>query len=102
MGEFNVTSSDLNNQYRYVNETVIVAGNYNQDATTSTLKNINGSAYRKNAQDEQGDHIGNFNGTVRDGEILYSLSAMSRRDSNAVWDAIDDIEHYVLGENNEE
>lgn len=99
MGTFNVTSSNLNNQYKYSNDTLIVIGNYNQDVTTTTLLNVNGSAYRKNAQGEQGDYIGNFSGTMRNGEILYSLSEMSRHDSNAVWDAIDEIEPYILGEN---
>ena len=36
---------------------------------------------------------------LRDGEVRYSLSEMSRKDSNKVWDAIDEIEPYVMGEN---
>ena len=99
MGTFNVTSSNLNKQYQYSNDTLIVIGNYNQDVTAMILQNVNGSAYRKNAQGERGDYIGNFSGTMRNGEILYSLSEMSRRDNNAVWDAIDEIEPYILGEN---
>jgi hypothetical protein len=39
---------------------------------------------------------------MRDGEIRYSMSEMSRRDSNLVWDAIDGIEPYILGENTNE
>ena len=102
MGTFNVTSSNLNNQYRYSNDTLIVIGNYNQDMTTTTMQNVNGSAYRKNAQGEQGDYIGNFNGMMRNGQILYSLSEMSRNDSELVWDAIEDIESYITGSNSPE
>ena len=99
MGTFTVTSSNLNNGYNYKDSAVIVTGSYNKDATTNTLQNVSGQVYRQDAQGEQGDYIGNFNGYMRDGEIRYSLSEMSRRDSNLVWDAIDGIEPYILGEN---
>lgn len=102
MGTFTVTSSNLNNGYNYKDNAVIVIGSYNKDNTTNTLQNVSGQVYRQDAQGEQGDYIGNFNGYMRDGEIRYSLSEMSRRDSNLVWDAIDGIEPYILGENTNE
>lgn len=102
MGEFKVTSSNLNNSYEYKDSAVIVTGSYNKDASNNTLQNVNGSVYNLNGQGEQGDYIGNFNGYMRDGQIRYSLSEMSRRDSNKVWDAIDGIEPNILGTNNEE
>lgn len=98
MSTFNVTSSTLNSSYEYKNGVVVVTGNYSKDATTDTLQSIGGSVYNDN-NGEQGDYLGNFNGHMREGEILYSLSEMSRKDSNKVWDAIDEIEVYVLGEN---
>lgn len=101
MGTFTITSSNLNNGYNYKDSAVIVTGSYNKDAQTNTLQNVSGQVYRQNEQGEQGDYIGNFNGYMRDGEIRYSLSEMSRRDSNLVWDAIDGIEPYILGENEE-
>lgn len=100
MSTFNVTSSTLNNNYEYKNGVVIVTGSYSKNATTDTLQRINGSAYNDN-NGEQGDYIGNFDGYMRDNEVRYSLSEMSRKDSNKVWDAIDEIEVYVIGENNE-
>lgn len=102
MGTFTITSSNLNNGYNYKDSAVIVTGSYNKDAQTNTLQNVSGQVYRQNEQGEQGDYIGNFNGYMRDGEIRYSLSEMSRRDSNLVWDAIDGIEPYILGENTNE
>ena len=99
MGTFTVTSSNLNNGYNYKDSAVIVTGSYNKDATTNTLQNVSGQVYRQNAQGEQGDYIGNFNGYMRDGEIRYSMSEMSRRDFNLVWDAIEGIEPYITCQN---
>lgn len=99
MGNFNITSSSLNNQYTFDNDSVIVQGNYNLDAANNELKNVSGTAYRKNEHDQQGEYIGNFNGYMRDGVVKYSISEMSRRDANLVWDAIDEIEANITGEN---
>ena len=65
------------------------------------MQSIGGSVYNDN-NGEQGDYIGNFNGYMRDGEVKYSISEMSRKDANKVWDAIDEIEQNILGTNNEE
>lgn len=102
MGTFTITSSQLSNNYEYKNESVIVNGVFNKNNTTGEFLNINGTAYRAVGDGQQGDYIGNFNGYIRNGEIRYSLSEMSRRDSNLVWDAIDEIEQYVLAEDNTE
>lgn len=99
MGTFNITSSTLNNSYEYKDENIIVNGNYTKNAQTGSLQSISGSCYRINSEGEQGDFVGSFNGNVRNSVIYYSLSEMSRSDSNLVWDAIDEIEQYVTGEN---
>ena len=99
MGTFTITSSNLNNGYEYKDSAVIVNGSYNKDAQTNTLQNVNGNVYEKDAQGQTGRYIGNFNGSINNGEITYSLSAMSRADSNKVWDAIDGIEPNITGEN---
>ena len=94
--EFNIISSTLNTSYKY-KDVIIVQGNFVKDAVNGNLQSINGQCYRKNAQGEMGDYIGNFNGYPQpDGEITYDLSQMKRSDSNLVWDAIDDIESQVL------
>ena len=101
MGTFNVVTSTLNNQYDYKDENLVVNGTYSMDAKNNTLQNVGGSCYRINAQGEQGEYVGNFNGYMRDGEIRYSLSEMTRKDSNDVWDAIDAIELNIIGTNEE-
>lgn len=102
MGTFEITNSELNSQYTYKDNNVVVNGSFKNNVQTETLTSISGSAYAKNEQGEQGDYIGNFNGIVRNGEIFYSLSEMSRSQSNMVWDSIDAIEQNVLNHNKED
>lgn len=101
MGTFEIKSSALNNSYEYKDSAVIVNGNYNIDNTTSELQNVSGNVYEKDAQGNQGRYIGNFNGYMNNEVLTYSLSAMSRADSNKVWDAIDGIEPNIIGTNEE-
>ena len=101
MGTFTITSSTLNNGYDFKNASVTVQGSYTKDATTDTLQNVSGQVYQL-AVGGSGEYIGNFNGYMRDGEVRYSLSEMSRRKSKMVWDAIDEIELNIIGSNNEE
>ena len=99
METFNIKSSTLNSQYEYKDANLVVNGSFAKDATSDQLQNISGSCYRINSAGEQGDHIGNFNGFMRNGKMLYSLSEMSREDSLAVWDAITEIEQYIIEPN---
>jgi hypothetical protein len=92
----------MNNSYTYEDENVNVQGNYTMDATQpiQTLQTVSGSVYKVPTKvGEQGEYIGNFNGYMRDGEVKYSISEMSRKDANKVWDAIDEIEQNILGTN---
>lgn len=102
MGSFNLKASSLNSSYEYKNNVLVVTGSIAKDALTNTLQSLSGACHRKNSEGEAGDYVGNFNSHIRNGEIKYSLSEMSRQDSNLVWDAIEEIEPYVLGENQEE
>lgn len=97
MANFKVISETKNTQYGYDNTDVIVNGNYNTNTKDGVVMNISGSVYRKNSSGEQGEYIGNFNGQMRNDEMKYSLSEMTRSDSNLVWAAIDDIESNILG-----
>ena len=103
MSTFNITSSAMNNSFTYENENVTVQGSYTMDATQpiQTLQSVSGSVYKNPAQTgAQPEYIGNFNGYMRDGEVRYSISEMSRRNATITWDAIDEIEAHILGENN--
>lgn len=100
MSKFEITSSSLNNQYNFEDENVKVQGGYALNAQDNSLQSVSGSVYRNNAG-QQGEFIGNFNGTVRDGVTRYTLSEMSRRDANLAWDAIDAIEAEITSQNAE-
>ncbi len=102
MGTFNITNSTLNSSYTYTDEDIVVNGSYEKDAQNDTLRSISGSCYYKTDSGEQGEVIGNFNGYMRDGEMKYSLSEMSRKENNLVWNAIDNIEPHVLPQTNGE
>lgn len=97
MGQFEIKTQRNNATYEYTGDSLIVQGNFVKDATTNNLVSINGSCYNKNQQGELGEYIGNFNGYMRDNQIRYTMSEMSRRDSNKVWDAIDEIETNIIG-----
>lgn len=96
MGTFKITNSELNTQFKFTNETVVVDGSFNKDAKTGDLKSINFSAYTKGEGDSFGDYIGSISGTPRDGEIAYTLGEMTRSKSKLVWAAIDEIEQNIL------
>ena len=101
-GTFVIKKQTNNVNYEYTNSEIIVNGNCVKDGTTDALQNINGSCYRKNQDGTQGEYFGNFTGVVRaENDIRYSMSEMSRRDANKVWDAIEEIEEAVTGKNEE-
>ena len=101
MGNFVIKNQTSNTTYEYTDSSIIVTGIYVKDSNSGDLISYNGQCYRKTAQGQQGEYFGNFNGFLREGdqEVKYSMSEMSRRDSNLVWNAIDEIEPYVLGTN---
>lgn len=102
MGTFAVINSTLNSSYTYTDESVVVNGSYEKDAQNDTLRSISGSVYHKTESGDQSEYIGNFNGYQREDGIKYSLSEMTRKDANKVWDAIDGIEPHVLPQTAEE
>ena len=95
MGTITITSSTLNTSFNYKNDQLIINGTFQKDAKSGELQNINGSCYKPAPSGEMGEYIGNFNGNMRDGEMRYSLSDMSRRNSILVLDAIDEIEQFI-------
>jgi hypothetical protein len=101
MSKFTITSSKKDRTYIYESEDINVNGSYQLDEETGQLLNITGACYRPNPQPGSSDYIGNFNGVSRNGEIKYSLTEMSRKDSMLVWDAIDEIESNILPQNQE-
>ena len=101
MSKFNITSSTLNSNFSYENDNLSINGSFMQDAKTEELQNISGTAYKPAAEGQQGTYIGNFNGRMVNGVMKYTLSDMTRQDTMLVLDAIDEIEQYIAGANQE-
>ena len=101
MSTFNITSSTLNSNFTYENDNLSINGSFQQDAKTDELQTISGTAYKPNGEGQQGTYIGNFNGRMVNGVLKYTLSDMTRQDTMLVLDAIDEIEQYIAGANQE-
>ena len=102
MGTFEIKNQTTDTQYEYRNENIIVQGGYIKDAETDELKSVNGSCYRPTASEEEiGEDIGNFNGYMRDGQIKYDMSEVTRQDSELVWIAITEIEQNIISNEND-
>lgn len=101
MSKFNITSSTLNSSFTYENENLSINGSFIQDAKTAELQNISGTAYKPNGEGQQGTYVGNFNGRMVNGVMKYAFSDMTLQDTMLVLDAIDGIEKYINGENQE-
>lgn len=95
MGTITISSSTLNKNFVYENEQVIINGSYQLDNDSKELKNINGTCYRPSKDEKQGEYMCNFNGYLRDGEIKYTFTDLSRKDTVVVLDATDEIEQYI-------
>lgn len=101
MGNLTITSSKLNEQFNYQNEDLFVIGSGDKDASNdNALINLSGQVYRNN-EGQQGDYVGNFMGYMRYGVMKYSISEMTRTDANKTWDAIDEIQDDLTGQNAE-
>ena len=88
--------------FEYSNDKVIVQGEY-EKGLQGKLKTVKATCFHKNEDGTIGTNFGNFNGIMRaDGKVHYSMSEMSREDSTTVWDAIDEMEPEIIGEDNED
>ena len=101
MSTFQITSSTLNSVFTYENDNLSINGSFQQDAKTDELQTISGTAYKPAAEGQQGTYVGNFNGRMVNGVMKYTLSDMTIQDTVLVLGAIEDIEKYINGENQE-
>lgn len=101
MSEFKILISTQNDTYQYDSESLSINGVSQKDAKTDELQNISGTAYKPNGETQQGTYVGSFNGRMVNGVMKYTLSDMTRQDTMLVLDAIDEIEQYIAGANQE-
>lgn len=93
MGTLTIKSRSLATQADYADQEngLTINVNYNEDATTSTLKSINGTIYKQ----PDNTYGGNFNGQIQNGEMEYNLSGVKSKDMTKVFGAIEDIEEQI-------
>lgn len=96
MENFVVKSQSLTTQYEYTNDDVVVNGTYNSNKSETEVQSINGQVYRKPEGEGRGDYAGNFTGTMGKDGMEYTLSKITRRNTNLVLDAIDGIEARIM------
>ena len=94
-GTLRVVAATENTQYEYKTQEIVVYATLRKDVVSNEVREFSGQVYVLSG-DVQGDFIGSFNGYMRDGVMKYSLSEMSRQQSNKVWDAIDDMEPEII------
>lgn len=102
MEKFEITSQNINTQYEFTTDAIIVQGNYIRADKDAVLKSVQGNCYTKNQDGSIGTGIGNFNGYVRGGKMKYTLSEMECEDAVLVLQTIALLEPYITGENEQE
>ena len=95
--EFEVRNKKITANYTYINEDICVQGNYAKTVDNDTVEGINGSCYHFE-NEEVGVLIGTFSSRQGDTGLVYSLSEMSRENTQKVLSAIDDIEPRIINE----
>lgn len=102
MGNLVIKDSTSKTTFEYSNDKMIAQGEY-EKGLQGKLKTVKATCFHKNEDGTIGTNFGNFNGIMRsDEKVHYSMSEMSREDSTTVWDAIDEMEPEIIGEDNEE
>lgn len=101
MEKFSVINQNINTQYEFTTDAVIVQGNFIRGDKDAVLKSIQGNCFAKNEDGTIGVGIGNFNGYVRGGQLKYTLSEMSCENAVLILQTIALLEPYITGENAE-
>ena len=95
---FEIISESVNKEFKVTTDETVSTGNISLQQ--GEVKQISGTVFTKNAEGNQGEYIGNFNGQKRGEEMKYSFSEMSYDQSVAAWEVIETIENSIF--NNEE
>lgn len=94
--EMKKVSSTLNENYNVTSDEFVGTVNAVKNETTGVLTNLNGQLYEKKDDGTQGEYVGNFSGTVRNGSMVYTTSQMTREQYTKVMDLIGDIESQLI------
>lgn len=94
--ELKKVSSTLNENYNVTSDDFVGTTNAVKNTTSNQLTNLNGQLYEKKDDGTQGAYVGNFNGVLRDGTMVYTTSQMTREQYMKVMTLIGDIESQLI------
>lgn len=93
MSKLNITQQTMVTRYEYSGDGAVTAqGEYRVNSITGKLEAVSGTVY------DNGQYIGDYNGYQRNDAVKYSLSEMTKEQSDVVWAVIADIEPQITPE----
>lgn len=96
--KFEITNQNINTQFEFDAEKVIIQGNFMKTDKDGNLKSVQGNVFAKNEDGTIGTGIGNFSGHVRGNTLKYTFSEMTITDAAVVLEAIGKLEPNITGE----
>ena len=96
MGNYSETSSKVVTQYEWSDGTVTARGEHRRDVSGEQVETVNGTV------SDGGQYVGDFSGKLRGEGMKYSLSEMTKEQSDKVWGVIADIEAALASEASDE
>lgn len=100
--KFEITNQNINTQFEFDAEKVIIQGNFMKTDKDGNLKSVQGNVFAKNEDGTIGQGIGNFSGHVRGNVLKYTISEMTCTDAAVVLEAIAKLEPNITGEKTDE
>ena len=100
--KFEITNQNINTQFEFDAENVIIQGNFMKTDKDGNLKSVQGNVFAKNEDGTIGAGIGNFSGHVRGNILKYTFSEMTITDAAVVLEAIGKLEPNITGEKTDE
>lgn len=94
------TNSTLNESYKVTSDEFVGIANLIKNLQTDVVTNLNGQLYVKKEDGTQGDYVGNFNGMVKDGKMVYTTSQMTCEGFNKVMNLVAELENLLLKTDN--
>ena len=96
--KFEITNQNINTQFEFDAENVIIQGNFVKTDKDGNLKSVQGNCFKKNEDGTIGQGIGNFSGHIRGNFMKYTISEMTCQDAVVVLEAIAKLEPNIVGE----
>lgn len=91
--KFEILEEKMVKNYKTETESAIAFGNV--DYHDGEVEKIGGQVF-ENKESKQGEFIGTFNGRIENGELIYTISEMTKEQYDICWEVIATIEANIL------